>query len=189
MADIDKANWPNGIEIYTGPLAIFALEYKPKNILEIGIGWDGYSSAIWIENTNAQITCIDKQDWGNKGKFYSDVWSSRYKFVTGRSEEVLPTLTDKYDLIYIDGDHAYEGCKRDIINSIPLLEEGGVIVLDDYGVTRVDSAVDLDEQGNVIGGEFGVGRAADEVLKGWKQVYTHIPFGNGGRAYVAPESR
>lgn len=40
---------------------------------------------------------------------------------------------DKYDFIYIDGLHTYEGVKNDIINYLPLVKEGGVIGGHDYG--------------------------------------------------------
>jgi len=39
--------------------------------------------------------------------------------------------TNKYDIIFIDGDHTYEQCYRDIINSLDILNEGGTIVVHD----------------------------------------------------------
>jgi predicted O-methyltransferase YrrM len=38
----------------------------------------------------------------------------------------------KYDFIYLDGLHTYEGVKTDIINYLPLVKEGGVIGGHDY---------------------------------------------------------
>ena len=38
----------------------------------------------------------------------------------------------KYDFIYLDGLHTYEGVKNDIINYLPLVKEGGVIGGHDY---------------------------------------------------------
>jgi hypothetical protein len=184
---IDKSGWPNGMDVYCQPLAQFAKELNPKNILEIGIGWDGYSSAMFLENCDALVTMVDKRDWGKKGELYNSLFPERYTFIEGRSENVLPTLKRAYDLIFIDGNHSYEGCKADIINCIPLLKKGGVLLLDDYGITSSDTAVDLDDgSGADICAPFGVYQAADEVLADWKQVYTHINFANGGRAYVAP---
>jgi len=49
------------------------------------------------------------------------------------SENVLPTLTEKYDLIYIDGDHKLESVYNDIKMSCDLLSDNGVIIVDDYG--------------------------------------------------------
>lgn len=39
--------------------------------------------------------------------------------------------SNKYDIIFIDGDHTYEQCYRDIVNSLAILNEGGTIVVHD----------------------------------------------------------
>ena len=38
----------------------------------------------------------------------------------------------KIDLLFIDGDHSYNGIKSDFINYTPFLRKGGIIVIDDY---------------------------------------------------------
>jgi hypothetical protein len=40
-----------------------------------------------------------------------------------------------YDIIFIDGDHTYEQCYRDIKNSLEILNEGGTIVVHDCNPT------------------------------------------------------
>tara|TARA_R100000458_G_scaffold59355_1_gene69688 strand:- start:1858 stop:2367 length:510 start_codon:yes stop_codon:yes gene_type:complete len=52
-----------------------------------------------------------------------------------KSENVLPKLTEKYDLIYIDGDHKLDSVYNDIKMSCNLLTKDGVIVVDDYGIS------------------------------------------------------
>jgi len=45
---------------------------------------------------------------------------------------ILDSLKNKdFDLIYIDGDHSYEGVKKDILNFTPNLRKGGFLVMDD----------------------------------------------------------
>ena len=39
--------------------------------------------------------------------------------------------TNKYDIIFIDGDHEYKQCYRDIINALDALNEGGTVVVHD----------------------------------------------------------
>jgi predicted O-methyltransferase YrrM len=50
----------------------------------------------------------------------------------GRSDRILPLLRERsFDLIYIDGDHAFEAVFRDIQASVPLLKSGGILCGDD----------------------------------------------------------
>ena len=38
----------------------------------------------------------------------------------------------KFDLIFLDGLHTYEQTKKDLLNSLDIINDGGVIVLDDF---------------------------------------------------------
>lgn len=46
-----------------------------------------------------------------------------------------------YDLINVDGDHSYSGCYNDMARTWPLLRAGGVMVVDDVGMTEVRQAI------------------------------------------------
>jgi hypothetical protein len=37
----------------------------------------------------------------------------------------------RFSIIYIDGDHSFEGTRADILNYVPLLEDGGYLIMDD----------------------------------------------------------
>ena len=55
------------------------------------------------------------------------------KTIVSTSNDALDQLKGlKYDFVYIDGLHTYEGVKTDIINYLPLIKEGGVIGGHDY---------------------------------------------------------
>lgn len=165
---------------YQEPLLELTKRRQFKNILEVGFGY-GFSADIWLR-TGAHVTSVDKGDWADKPI------GEQFTFIQGDSKEVLPTLTGKYDLIFIDGDHTYGGCKQDILNALPLLAKNGIILLDDYGVEGFSGGVDFEIDGRVIDGEYGVRKAAEETLQDFQQVYEDIKFANGGRAY-APKSR
>lgn len=47
--------------------------------------------------------------------------------IKGDSKLILSQIKEKYDLIFIDGNHTYEGTKADLQNSLPLLADGGFI--------------------------------------------------------------
>lgn len=35
--------------------------------------------------------------------------------------------------VYVDANHSYESCKRDLVNSVDIIKPGGIILGDDYG--------------------------------------------------------
>lgn len=167
---------------YVAPMKELMGVYKPKNILEVGLGQWGFSTRVWLEHTDAHVTSVDKGDWKGIAIEYTKQYPKRFTFLKGMTDDVLPTLKPVYDFIFIDGDHSYEGCKQDILNCQKLLTPKGVILLDDYGVGHI-SAVNVDGNGNPIDGHFGVKQAVDECFKDWSQAYMNIPFGNGGVAF------
>jgi predicted O-methyltransferase YrrM len=70
--------------------------------------------------------------------------------LVGRSREVLPALVGmRFDMAFIDADHAYESVRDDAVAALPLLKPGGLLVFHDYcpvwpGVVRaVDELVEM----------------------------------------------
>lgn len=59
--------------------------------------------------------------------------AERYHFVKGKVEDTLPKyLPGKIALLRLDTDW-YESTRQELIHLYPLLAEGGVLILDDYG--------------------------------------------------------
>lgn len=53
----------------------------------------------------------------------------------GQSDDILPLLRENtFDIIFIDGDHAYTPVLRDIRNALALVKEGGIICGDDLNL-------------------------------------------------------
>lgn len=50
----------------------------------------------------------------------------------GLSRNVLPRIQEKFKVIHIDGGHSYEDVKTDLVLSLNLLAEKGIIIFDDY---------------------------------------------------------
>ena len=76
-------------------------------------------------------------------KYYDRVYAEvKSRFRTFKEVEICRMSSDEWfekyndvelDWIYVDGDHSYEGCLRDLENSIKVVKPGGLILGDDYG--------------------------------------------------------
>jgi predicted O-methyltransferase YrrM len=122
------------------------IKHLPKNahILEIGTLAGDYAELL-LETNPASIDLVDvfkANDWRDLNRFdkagHYNFVKNRFKdnpevsLLRGYSHDVLPTLTKKYDYIYIDANHDYEHASQDLADSLPLLAEGGIIGLNDY---------------------------------------------------------
>lgn len=101
--------------------------------------------------SNPKIYCIDT--WqndamteGQKDTYQNFLdntknWSDLVIPIRGNSQSVVLPEEERYDVVFIDGDHSYEGCRSDVQRFAPLVREGGCLILDDHisytGVTRV----------------------------------------------------
>jgi predicted O-methyltransferase YrrM len=73
--------------------------------------------------------------------------------IRARSDEAAKSIPDgSLDFVFIDADHSYEGCKRDIATWWPKVRAGGVVGGHDYE--------------NVDFPKFGVTQAVNEFAQG-----------------------
>jgi len=76
-------------------------------------------------------------------KYYDRVYAEvKSRFRTFNEAQICRMTSDEWfeqfddemlDWIYIDGDHSYEGCLKDLENSLKVVKPGGLILGDDYG--------------------------------------------------------
>lgn len=75
-------------------------------------------------------------------RFYDNVHKSVVERFKGDSRVSVCRMTsdqwfekndETLDWIYVDGDHSYEGCLRDLNNALIKVKKGGMILGDDYG--------------------------------------------------------
>jgi predicted O-methyltransferase YrrM len=80
----------------------------------------------------------------------------KVKIIRDDSVSYLSTLKDDIiDAIYIDADHSYEGCLRDLESAYRVVKKGGYIMGHDYKITNKCHHNHI----------FGVGQAVDEFCK------------------------
>lgn len=113
--------------------------FDPKNILEIGFG-KGQTLGLVTEvaNTESKIVSVDKC-YQCLDEFKKMFPTHNTKFIEIDSKKLM--LDQKFDFIIIDGDHSYEGAKKDLENCFSMLDQTGILVMDDWlhfdGVSRV----------------------------------------------------
>lgn len=73
----------------------------------------------------------------------------------------------QFDLLFIDGDHSYEGVRRDYDLYAPLVRQGGIIALHDIAAHPLESAVGVPR----FWSEMKIGRLSAEFVEdrnqGW----------------------
>lgn len=79
----------------------------------------------------------------------------RVTLIQGDSAVQLARLPGPLDTVFVDGDHSYEGVKRDVAALDGLVATGGVVMFHDYYHPANDT------------GEYGVARAVGEARAAW----------------------
>jgi predicted O-methyltransferase YrrM len=109
--------------------------------LEIG-SWEG-ESLSWVmseilSHPSCRATVVDPfLVPATQTRFYENLkiqnLESRVQVLEQKSHITLPTLgKQSFDLIYVDGDHTYQGVYADALQAWPLLKPNGWMIFDDY---------------------------------------------------------
>ena len=134
--------------------------------VNVGAGF-GTSGLAFIESDNVGcLFSIDKYQYAKDNglgslemenivfKEFGFDKDMRYHTICGDSAEIgiaFNTITYylDVDMVFIDGDHSYEQCSKDIRAWLPNMEDGGIMSFHDYGNED---------------GLYGVTTAVDEIL-------------------------
>ena len=113
-------------------LSMLSKIIHPTNILEIGT-YTGYATLCLAEGLaeNGTIDTIDNEEelFDFQRKYFDkSVWSNQITQHLGDGLDIIPKLTKKYDLVFIDAD------KENYINYfhliVPIMNKGGIILSD-----------------------------------------------------------
>jgi len=74
---------------------------------------------------------------------------------------------DKLDYLFIDGDHTYDGVKRDFEMYSPLVRSGGMIAFHDIAVHTKDNSCEVDHFWNEIKKRFHHREFVENPSQGW----------------------
>lgn len=138
-----RSNYERGILIY-----YLIRQHNLTSMLEIGFG-RGYSTfcaarAFHDAGIPGKIVTIDPNIDESFLQALQHVfphdWFKYVQFARGTSQQVLPTIKESFDLVYIDGDHSYHGTKhdweltRDKWNKFLLFDDYHLPTKDDPGI-------------------------------------------------------
>ena len=148
-------------------LAMFSKMLQPKRILEIGT-YMGYSALCLAEGLadDGKIITLDMQPETNE--IAKEFWArttdySRIESYLGDATQIIPTLNEIFDLVFIDADKPNYANYYDLV--FPKLRLGGIILADNVlwsgEVLKVESGETTDES-TIALHEFSKKIQADE---------------------------
>lgn len=104
--------------------------FDNPNIINIGVSWGASVHCLHAGAPEAYITAIDIDYQRRPVQEMDKLPESKVDFVVADSKYL------KFDqlahLVFVDGDHCYEGVKGDIDNWTPRIPVGGIIIFHDY---------------------------------------------------------
>lgn len=109
-------------------------EHSYESYLEIGFGDSANPNNNWPKISAPKKVCVDP-------------WDTTPDFVLKMtSDEFFRSNTETFDVVFIDGDHRAEQVYKDILNSLEVLNPGGIILTHDNSPRNID-----EESPNVSG--------------------------------------
>lgn len=135
-----RPNYERGLLIYS-----LIKKFKLTSFLEIGFG-RGYSTfcaakAFSDSGVRGRIVTVDPNFdqalLGRLKSIFPSQWFSMIEFKSGHSSAIVPSIEGNFDMVYIDGDHTYEGVKVDW--DLCKDRYNAFLLFDDYHLPTKDS--------------------------------------------------
>jgi len=165
---------------------------KPVKCLQIG-AYTGDAS-LWLYNNvlthpDSQLVDIDTWEGSDEPVHHQMNWQTieslydekvkqglKEKKITkfkGTSDKFFRSNNQKFDFIYVDGDHTAYGVLKDAVSAYECLEVGGIIAFDDYewsaGLGAIkEPKIAIDAFSNVYSDRV------QEILKGYQRWFKKI---------------
>jgi cephalosporin hydroxylase len=136
---------PSPVPIYQSPgefgmLWDFAAQLEPKVVVEIGSLYGG-TLWYWLQiPTVEEVVSVDLlTDWDEirdevtSARQHWPAWSDKLRTLEADSHDpaTAETIAGPIDVLFVDGDHVYEGVRTDFDLWSPLVRSGGVVAFHD----------------------------------------------------------
>lgn len=141
---------------------------EPSVYLEIGC-YAGASAILMLQRPRSTVITVDlgypiSKDIAIKNISVNNPYNNVFNYIEGNSHDIsifeqVKSLSSQVDILFIDGDHTYNGVIKDYYMYEKLVKSGGYIVFDDYNdrihspevKTAVTYIVDNVKNINIIG--------------------------------------
>lgn len=159
----------------------YLVHQSPVIVINIGAG-SGTSGLAFIETRDdLELHTVDIED---KDSPFGSLYSEKHEFMNSGYGHLMGVrwfqhhkdskLLAKYwegpvDVVLVDGDHSYEGCKGDILGWMPHIRSGGYIMVHDYA----KEGLTFDETSPHPKPWPGVDQAVNEILIPDYEVMAH----------------
>lgn len=146
-------------------VASSAMTSPPENILEIGVYRCSSLMSLATAFPDSRIVCVDAIKGLANSEYVLKEWdgflkqraSKNVTMIIGHSSDVVPMIDMMWDLVHIDGGHAYEQAKSDYEACLPKLNPGAVVMFDDIHDPNVARFFDeLPSESTTKCGNYGV---------------------------------
>ena len=140
------------VGVFLGEFANFLLSLQPKQLVLID-PWEGVGQSGDCDGNNVKVAHLPNA--------YMNILSQtnhmpHVMVCRGKSGELLPVFKNEaFDMVYLDGDHSYEGVKIDLPLAWAKLKKGGWLMGHDYETNPKKTQTAY---------AFGVKKAVDEFI-------------------------
>lgn len=126
---------------------------KFNSYLNIGIGncgsfmvetyiQDECKRSVAVDNTSYGIFC-NLENINNRFKWLKENTDKSIEFFNMNSSDYFKNNSEKFDIVFIDGDHSYDGAKQDYLNALKIVNDDGFIVLHDIASMQCPGVMQL----------------------------------------------
>ena len=152
------------VGVFKGEFSKFLYSLNPQKLILFDL-FQGVTGSGDQDGNNFQYANLD-----DEYRNLSNLAQQNIVLEKGDSSLLLSNYPNEYfDMIYLDGDHSYEGVRKDLEQAILKVKKGGWIMGHDYEMNMAKAKTRW---------SFGVSRAVNEFCQNYKQ--TIFAKGNDG---------
>jgi hypothetical protein len=190
FVDLAQEHILHGAQLFANRNEALSIWPRGASIAELGVGFGGYTHPILKQLGPSRFDAYDTfvlhklpEIWGKPLKVWLEGKPTHRAFYEHRFAPQLATGVlsifegdsstnlsqrdpETYDVIYIDGDHTFDGARKDAESAIKTLKRGGMLVFNDY--------ICFDPNGK----EYGVIPVVNDLClnHGWRVKYFALQF-------------